>query len=71
MNDNNYQLRIPVNVDVFIAKDDCVRLIIQFVEEMDLTVYRTYERLPAKKYATPTMMLKITRQPYQKRRYVG
>ena len=68
MNDNNYQLRIPMNVDVFIAKDDCVRLISQFVEEMDLTaLYRTYERLPAKKYATPTIMLKILIYAYHER----
>ena len=46
--------------DVCIPDNDPVRLISQFVEEMDLTaLYSTYERLPSKKYASPEIMLKI------------
>lgn len=72
LNDNNYQLKIPMDVDVIIPKDDCVRLISQFVEEMDLTaLYETYERLPAKKYATPTIMLKILLYAYHERQEIS
>ena len=40
--------------EVFIPDNDCVRLISQFVEEMDLTaLYGTYERMPSEKYASP------------------
>ena len=60
MNCSNYQLRIPVNIDVCIPSDDCVRLISQFVEEMDLTaLYGTYERMPAENHASPDIMLKL------------
>lgn len=38
-----------MNIDVYIPSDDCVRLISQFVEEMDLTaLYGTYKRMPQK-----------------------
>ena len=49
-----------MNVDVCIPSDDCVRLISQFVEEMDLTaLYGTYERMPAENHASPDIMLKL------------
>ena len=52
LNDNNYQLKLPIELEVFIPDNDCVRLINQFVEEMDLTaLYGTYERMPSEKYA--------------------
>ena len=51
-NDRNYQLKIPMELDICIPENDSVRLIRQFVEEMDLTaLYDTYERMPSKKYA--------------------
>ena len=60
MNRSEYQLRIPMNIDVLIPSDDCVRLISQFVEEMDLTaLYGTYERMPAENHASPDIMLKL------------
>ena len=60
LNDHNYQLKIPMELDACIPANDCVRLISQFVEEMDLTaLYDTYERLPSEKYASPEIMLKI------------
>ena len=49
-----------MNIDVCIPSDDCVRLISQFVEEMDLTaLYGTYERMPAENHASPDIMLKL------------
>ena len=57
---SDYQLRIPMNIDVVIPDDDCVRLVSQFVEEMDLTaLYGTYERMPAENHASPDIMLKL------------
>ena len=54
LNETNYQLKIPMELDACIPEDDCVRLIRQFVEEMDLTaLYATYERMPSEKYASP------------------
>ena len=51
--------------EVFIPDNDCVRLISQFVEEMDLTaLYGTYERMPSEKYASPTVLLKILLYAY-------
>lgn len=65
ISERNYQLRIPMNIDICIPNDDCVRLISQFVEEMDLTaLYGTYERLPSEKYASPEIMMKIMLYAY-------
>ncbi len=47
LNEKNYQLKIPMEIDACIPDNDSVRLISQFVEEMDLTaLYETYERMP-------------------------
>lgn len=55
--------------EVCIPDNDCVRLISQFVEEMDLTaLYGTYERMPSEKYASPTVMLKILLYAYHERK---
>ena len=49
-----------MELDVLIPENDSVRLISQFVEEMDLTaLYDTYERMPSEKYASPEIMLKV------------
>ena len=64
-NDRNYQLKIPMELDICIPENDSVRLIRQFVEEMDLTaLYATYERMPSKKYASPEIMLKVMLYAY-------
>ena len=61
-----------MNIEASIPDDDCVRLISQFVEEMDLTaLYDTYERLPSEKYASPTIMLKIMLYAYHERKDVS
>ena len=58
-----------MELDACIPEDDCVRLIRQFVEEMDLTaLYATYERMPSEKYASPEIMLKIMLYAYHERK---
>ena len=57
-----------MELDICIPNNDCVRLISQFVEEMDLTaLYDTYERMPSEKYASPEIMLKIMLYAYHER----
>ena len=54
-----------MELDACIPDNDIVRLISQFVEEMDLTdLYSTYERMPSEKYASPEIMLKIMLYAY-------
>ena len=72
LNEQNYQLKIPMELDICIPNNDCVRLISQFVEEMDLTaLYDTYERMPSEKYASPEIMLKIMLYAYHERKDVS
>ena len=72
LNETNYQLKIPMELDACIPANDCVRLIRQFVEEMDLTaLYATYERMPSEKYASPEIMLKIMLYAYHERKDVS
>lgn len=55
----NYQIKLPLNIELSIADDDPVRLINAFVEEMNLSdLYATYERI-RKGQATPRHMMKI------------
>ncbi|KZL88996.1 transposase DDE domain protein [Clostridium magnum DSM 2767] len=59
-----YQLKLPLNIEYIIPKDDAVRLLSQVVEEMDLTeLYQTYFRV-RKNQATPRQMLKIILYAY-------
>lgn len=59
-----YQLKLPLNIEYIIPKDDSVRLLSQVVEEMDLTeLYKTYSRI-RKKRATPRQMLKVMLYAY-------
>lgn len=56
----NYQLKLPLNIDYLIPDNDSVRLLSQFVEEMDLTdLYSTYSRI-RENQATPRQMLKVS-----------
>ena len=58
LNETNYQLKIPMELDACIPANDCVRLIRQFVEEMDLAdLYSTYERI--NNTLSPRKLLKI------------
>jgi len=64
-----YQLKLPINIDCMIPEDDSVRLLSQFVEEMDLEdLYSTYSRL-RENQATPRQMLKIMLYSYMNHSY--
>lgn len=64
-----YQLKLPLDIDCIIPDNDPVRLLSQFVEEMDLSkLYATYFRI-RKNSATPRHMLKIMLYAYMNRRY--
>lgn len=72
LNTREYQLKLPMELDVCIPANDCVRLISQFVEEMDLAaLYDTYERMPSEKYASPEIMLKIMLYAYHERKDIS
>ena len=59
LSQSGYQLVLPLNLETVIPADDKVRLLSQFVEELDLTnLVRTYGRI-RKNTATPRQMLKI------------
>lgn len=61
-----------MEIDACIPDNDSVRLISQFVEEMDLTdLYDTYERMPSQKYASPEIMLKIMLYAYHEGREIS
>lgn len=64
-----YQLKLPLNIEYIIPKDDAVRLLGQVVEEMDLTeLYQTYSRI-RKNQATPRQMLKVMLYAYMNHYY--
>lgn len=66
---NVFQLKLPLNIDVIIPKDDSVRLLGQIIEEMDLReIYQSYSRL-RKNQPTPRQMLKILIYAYMNRIY--
>lgn len=58
-NQQYYQLKLPFDIDCLIPENDSVRLLSQFVEEMNLSdLYMTYSRL-RENQATPRQLLKI------------
>ena len=68
-NGGYYQLKLPLNIDCMIPEDDSVRLLSQFVEEMNLEdLYSTYSRL-RENQATPRQMLKIILYSYMNHIY--
>ena len=59
LNRKFYQLKLPLNIDYMIPVNDSVRLLSQFVEEMDLTeLYSTYSKIKENQ-VSPRKMLKI------------
>ncbi len=69
MNQRYYQLKLPLELDCIIPDNDSVRLLSQFIEEMDLEdLYATYSRI-REKQATPRQMLKIVLYSYMNHRY--
>lgn len=62
LNQDGYQLKLPLNIETMIPEDDSVRLLSQFVEAMDLTdLYSTYERINS---VSPRTLLKIVLYSY-------
>lgn len=56
---DNYQFKLPLNIDYIIPKDDSVRLLSQIVEELNLEkLYQTYSRIRGNTI-TPRQLLKI------------
>ena len=69
LNSGCYQLKIPVELDAVIPENDCVRLLSQYVEELDLTVlYDTYAR-HRRNTVTPKQLLKIVLYAYHEGAY--
>ncbi len=61
---SGYQLKLPLNLECIIAEDDSVRLLSQFVEDMNLTdLYSTYERV-RENSVSPRTLLKIVLYSY-------
>lgn len=64
LNQKVYQLKLPFDIDCIIPENDSVRLLSQFVEEMDLTeLYSTYFRI-RENQVSPMNMLKIMLYAY-------
>lgn len=68
-NQKNYQLKLPINVEYMIPSNDSVRLLSQFVEEMDLSdLYMTYSKVKENQ-ASPRKLLKIMLYGYMNKLY--
>ena len=64
LNEAAYQLKLPLEMEILIPANDCVRLASQLVEGMNLTdLYDTYERVKGNQ-ASPRQMLKIMLYAY-------
>ena len=69
LNQKFYQLKLPLNIDYMIPVNDSVRLLSQFVEEMDLTdLYSTYSKIKENQ-VSPRKMLKIMTYGYMNKIY--
>lgn len=69
LNQSGYQLKLPLNLESIIPEDDSVRLLSQFIEEMDLTdLYSTYERI-RENSVSPRTLLKIELYSYMNTDY--
>lgn len=56
---NDYQIKIPLELNMQIPADDPVRLLSRFIEEMDLScLYKTYKRI-REDQPSPKQMLKL------------
>lgn len=70
-NEKIYQLKLPLNIDCIIPENDSVRLLSQFVEEMNLEdLYATYSRF-RENQATPRQMLKMVLYSYMNRNFAS
>lgn len=70
-NEKVYQLKLPLDIECIIPENDSVRLLSQFVEEMDLEdLYATYSRF-RENQATPRQMLKMVLYSYMNRNFAS
>ena len=54
-----YQLKLPINLEIMIPSNDSVRLLSQFVDEIDLSdLYKTYSKVKENQ-ASPRKLLKL------------
>jgi transposase len=68
---SGYQLKLPLNIECMIPVNDSVRLLSQFVEEMDLSdIYKTYSRI-RENQASPRQLLKIMLYAYMEHFYAS
>ena len=64
-----YQLKLPLEIGYIIPDNDCVRLLGQFVEGLDLSdLYSTYSRVKENQ-VSPRQMLKIMLYAYHEHNY--
>ena len=64
-----YQLKLPLEIGHIIPDNDCVRLLGQFVEELDLSdLYSTYSKVKENQ-VSPRQMLKIMLYAYHEGNY--
>ncbi len=64
-----YQLKLPLEIGYIIPNNDCVRLLGQFVEELDLSdLYSTYSKVKENQ-VSPRQMLKIMLYAYHEHNY--
>lgn len=69
INQKFYQLKFPLDIDVMISENDSVRLLSQFVAEMDLTdLYMTYSKVKENQ-VSPKKLLKIMIYAYMNKIY--
>lgn len=62
LNQSGYQLKLPLELETIIPENDSVRLLSQFVEEMNLAdLYSTYDRINS---LSPRTLLKIVLYSY-------
>lgn len=67
LNEDGYQLKLPLNLETIIPEDGSVQLLSQFVEALDLTdLYSTYERINS---VSPRTLLKIVLYSYMNSDY--
>lgn len=68
LNQRYNQLKLPFDLEVIIPENDSVRLLSQFVEELDLSdLYSTYERIPEN--PSPRCLLKLVLYSYMNRSF--
>ena len=56
----NFQLSLPMNVEVLVGMDESVRTLIEITERLDYTkLNSSYKRMPQVEQATPKQMFQL------------